>query len=305
MTGKADSFQAAVSRHRASGALLIRAFVALLAVVGVASAAGVKVTGSAGTARVSVVRRVELDYYLVTREKPLEFSVTGPEWLRVFTRLWLPVSGDSEYVYRLSLWQDDVERPLEFRTRRSGSSYGPAGQPVGRWRSFYIEVPAGENRYRLVLNDAPASAVGVRFSFRKPAAWKAVELHGRELFLVQAGNKERLYELRPGESARVEIAGPCRVRIRTRLNYTAEMQGAQNFVLAVQEQDSAIDRKNLRVVRSTVASYENLTDVVPSSEATVRFALGEGVHPLVITLSGTFARSAGIVVETIAIEKYE
>ncbi len=41
---------------------------------------------------ISVVKRVDQDYYLLTKERPVEFSVSGPTIIRVYSRL---------------LWHDD------------------------------------------------------------------------------------------------------------------------------------------------------------------------------------------------------
>ncbi len=274
--------------------------------VPVARAREVKVAGSAEKVAVSVVRRVELSYYFVVRDQALEFEAEGPTWLRVYTRLWWPEGQDGKLEYSLSLWQNEVERPLEFETELSKSSYGAGTHKLGKWRSFYIQVPKGRNPYRLVLNDAPAGTVAVRFSFQNPKSWNPVVLSGLdELLLAESEDTVSFYCLERGSPAALGISGPCRVRVRIRLNYEPSMVGAQNFVLTVREQGKELAGRNFRVTKSGSVIYQNALGVVPSTERTLRFNLGQGALQLTIALNGTLAHSAGIRVERIAREKYE
>ena len=52
---------------------------------------------------ISVIKRVDQDYYLLTKERPIEFTVTGPTIIRVYNRL---------------LWHDDfIGQQVYARTR--------------------------------------------------------------------------------------------------------------------------------------------------------------------------------------------
>lgn len=276
-----------------------------LVTAGSASAAEVKVSSSAGTAQVSVIRRVELDYYLVTKAKSLEFRVSGPTWLKVYTRLWWPESGLQKANYSLSLWQEDMERSLVFETELSPSSFGPVGQKLAKWRSFYIQVPDGDNWYRLTLEEAPSGTVGVRFTYEKPAEWQQVNLNdARRLELVGESRRTTLYELRKESPLSFSVTGPCRLRVRARLNYGPEMDGRQNFILSIREGDSVLQTANLRTARSA-AVYDNEVGFLPSREETMKIRLGPGEHRLDLKLSGTLAGSAAVRVERIADQIYE
>ncbi|MFO7676077.1 MAG: hypothetical protein R6X12_07175 [bacterium] len=269
-------------------------------------AAEVRVRGSAGRTGVSVVRRVELDYQFVTARRPLEFEVEGPGWVRVYTRLWWQVDGPERQAYGLSLWQDDVERPLEFETARSASSWGVSRHPVGRWRSFYIQVPAGATTYRLVLNEAPLDTVAVRFTRQAPPAWEPVALDGLERLMLVDGSAEVEYRrLAVGKPHTVDVTGPCRLQVRVRLNFEPGMVGAQNYVLAVTGGGVELAAPNLRVSRTGSANWANAAGELPATERSVRFRVGEGTHRLRLELRGTLARSAGVRLERIADEKYE
>lgn len=278
----------------------------LLSVFALTVAAEVEVVGAAGRTEVSVVRRVELDYHLVTADRDLEFEVEGPAWVRVYTRAWWPDGVSGRRGYGLSLWQEDAERVLEFEAGKSSSSYARNGRPVGQWRSFYVQVPPGRNRYRLALNRAPLDTVGVRFKFQAPRPWAGIALPGLdELVLVQGGQRETFRRLAADNPATFRLTGPCQVKVRARLNYRPELVGAQSFRLAVFAGDDELVGQNLRVTKSQVASWENAGGLVPSVEKTLRFRLPDGSHALRVELHGTLARDCGIRVETLAGEKYE
>jgi len=282
--------------------------VGLLILAGLlATAPGAEVTvmGSAGSADVSVVRRVDLDYHLVAAGRPLEFEVDGPTWVRAYTRAWWPPGEEGSRAYRLSLWQDEVERGLSFETRRSSSSYADGGKAVGRWRSFYIQVPDGRNSYRLEVDDAPLDTVGVRFSFQRPRPWEGVELDLERRTLVQGETEETFYRLEAGSPSWFSVTGPCRVKVKARLDFVPGMVGAQNFRMSVSEGDRVLAEDNFRVTRSLAATYSGAAGTVPSVERTLRFKLGAGSHRLRAGLSGTLGPSAGFRVERITSEKYE
>jgi hypothetical protein len=292
-------------RMKAEGGGMSRAVsLCLLVALGVSAAEQVEVSSSSERVDVSVIQRMDLGYYLLTANRPLEFEVQGPTWIRVYTRLWWPDGVDWEQQYRMSLWQGDVERPLAFESGLSKSSFGPDRRRVGKWRSFYVQVPSGVNNYRLKLDDAPCDTVGIRFTFRAPKPWQQVEVQGLRLLLADGGDTIRMTRLESGAPLNVTVSGPCRLRVSARLNFEPSMVGAQNFVLTVDRGEQQVATDNFRVSRSG-AVYVNEPGLVPSSRRSLRFNLGEGVHRLSILLSGTLARSAGVLVERIANEKYE
>ncbi|MEO0078497.1 MAG: hypothetical protein ABIK86_05810 [candidate division WOR-3 bacterium] len=276
-----------------------------LVTFGLTQAAEVKVFSSTERVSVSVVRRVDVSYYLLTGNAPLEFEVEGPAWLRVYTRLWWPGSGTDRARYRLSLWQDDVQRPVEHEVSVSPSSYGPNRRNVGQWRSFFVQVPAGTNRYRLVLDEAGSDTVGVRFVFQEPRPWRAARLGTRPLELVEGRDSATFYEVTARHPVKVTVEGPCRIRLRVRLNYTPELLGEQSFGLVVSEGKDALVRRTFRVSRSPSAIYGNEPGLTPSGERRVGFSLGPGAHELSLVVSGTLARTAALAVDVLAGEKYE
>jgi len=274
--------------------------------LGLALAGEMKVTGGAKPVDVSIIRRVDVAYYPVTKQGPLEFDVEGPSWVRVYTRLWWPAGAGGLLKYGLSLWQDDVERPVSFEAGISTSSFGPDERKVGEWRSFYVQAPEGSSHYRLALTSGPAETVGVRLALQSPRPGRQAAIPGaRELVMADGRDTSRLWELATGQAATLELVGPCRVRVHARLSFDPGLPGAQNFVLAVHEGKSLLARGNMKAARSPSASYVNEPGLIPSSERTLRFSLPSGRHQLTLMLSGTLAKSGAAAVEVVAAEKYE
>ncbi|MBM3316139.1 hypothetical protein FJY71_09970 [candidate division WOR-3 bacterium] len=270
----------------------------------------------AGRVDVSVVRRVSVEYRLLTRARPAEFEVAAPEaesaaWLRVYTRAWWPAGATGRLRYAMSLWHGDVERPLAFEAGLSGSSRGPGGHRVGEWRSFFVRLQPAVSRYRLALVEGAVETVAVRMVFQSPRPWRTLPLPGlTRLTLVEgAGRPDSLarpcWRVAAGETVAAALTGPCRVRVRSRISYGPGLLGDQNYVLVVSERGHELVRRNLRVSSSPGSSFVEAPDVVPSTERTVRFTLDEGAHVLTLRLAGTLASSGALAVEYLPDEEYE
>lgn len=286
--------------------LIVRAAAALVLLAGLAAGAEVKTSGGAGKAAVSVVRRVELDYHLLTRRAPLEFEVEGPTWLRVYTRLWWPAKAAGAQEYRVTLWQEEMERPEDFSAGVSPSSLGPNGRKVAQWRSFFVQVPAGRTRYRLTLDRAPSDTVGVRFAFQSPRPWQALGIADRPGLTLEAGSRTARYaRVEPNQPTAVTLQGPCRVRVRARLNYEAALPGRQGFVLSARSGEADLARQGFQVWRAEGATWRDAPGLVPSGERSLHFSLPAGSHDVRIAVTGTLARSAAVAVDWLPAEKYE
>jgi hypothetical protein len=280
------------------------AVIAGLLLVGLAAAGEVKVAAGAKSVDVSVVRRVDASYFLATRQAPLEFAARGPCWVRVYTRLWWPGTGTGTQKYELSLWQGDVERPLVLESGVSPSSYGPDGHKVGEWRSFYVQVQEPNTNYRLVVTQG--ETVAVRFALQSPKPWKSVSIPGLgAMTLAEGRDTTQFQHLATGDVVPLDLTGPCRVRVRVRINFGPELQGVQSFVLTARQGTMQLARRNLKAGPSGSAVFTDSPGLVPSSERTLRFNLPGGPHRVSLVLSGTLARSGAVAVEVIAGERYE
>lgn len=288
---------------RPVGALL-SVMISALAVT--ATGAEVKTLGTPGTVAVSVIRRIDLDYHVLSRRAPLEFEVEGPNWLRVYTRLWWPENASGPQGYGVTLWQEDMERPESFEAGLSPSSRGPGGRKVAQWRSFFVQVPAGKTRYRLTLDRAPSDTIGVRFALQAPRAWRSIALGGLPVLSLQSGSVTNAYaRVEPNRAVSFSVTGPCRVRVRARVNYDASMTGRQGFALSASSGGVELARQGFQVWPAEGSTWRDAGGLVPSTERTMRFSLPEGRRDISLTMTGTLAKSAALAVDWLPAEKYE
>lgn len=267
--------------------------------------------GKPDKVQLSVIRKVPVDYYLLTRERPLVFRVdavgdTGV-WLRVYTRLWWRESLDKAS-YSVLFIAGDSSRRFRLETERSNRTVGPAGQPLGKWRSFFVKLSPGDTVVKLLM-DSVQDTVAIRLSFETPVTWKRVVILGRkELRIVVERNSETVsrngyYRIHRNEPFEVEFFSPGPVRLRLRLDFDPTMRGEHVFLLGVEEEGKTIIEKSFRVKKALSAHYEEIGDVVPSVERVLRLNLKPGNHRLRIILQGTSARSGALMVERVVDEK--
>lgn len=283
--------------------------------------ASLKFAGNERPVGISVLRRINLEYRLLTRQRPLEFvlldsnpgnSQNSGHWLRVYSRIWWPHGAKDPQDYSLSFWCGDSEiKRAEFETRRSRSSYGPNGRSVGEWRSFYVQIPPGRAACRLVLNGGQAETAAIRIAFQAPRPWQPLRLAGLDRLTLKSISRQRdttgytFWRVLPDRAVTLPLEGPCRVRIRTRINYDPGMSDDQNYVIVLKDGRQELKRALLRADRSRTGVFVEATDVIPSTERSVYFQIGEEPHAVTLTLTGTLAKSGAVAVEVLPPEKYE
>jgi hypothetical protein len=259
------------------------------------------------TIGISVIKRVTQQYYLLTRNKPLELTIAGPNWLRVYTRLLFKPEMKDKGIYKIIVSEGEEERIVSLETEKSNSATGPTNQEFGKWRSFFIEVPKGVNNYKFSLWQAPSETVAIRFNIEKPKEWKSLtpDQFQKKLIADEAGKTTDYYELGLTEPTKLQFEGPLRLKIATRLNYDITMEGAQKFTIVVLENDKELQQATFRVSKSETVKYQNKTEVIPSAERLFYLQIPAGKHQLEFRLTETLAKSAGLRFLSKAQEKYE
>ncbi|MCL6466294.1 MAG: hypothetical protein K6T77_06020 [candidate division WOR-3 bacterium] len=253
----------------------------------------------------NVIKRVPLDYYLLTREQPLTFNISAVSdtgtWLRVYTRLWWQNRQGDKAAYSILCIQDGQRQRFRLVTERSHKTLGPAGQYLGKWRSFFVKLKSDSATFKLMLDSGQLDTVAVRLAFEAPAVWKTVEVpHRKRLTIVvrqetTTVRRRGYYQIARDEPIEVDVSGSVRVRVR--LNFDPTMRGEQVFGIAVEENGAPIAERSFRVKKALGARYEEVSDVVPSVERVLRFDLNPGVHRLKIILQGTTAKGGALIVE--------
>lgn len=259
------------------------------------------------TIDISIITRITQQYYLLTKDSPIELNIAGPNWLRVYTRILYKPGMKDKAIYKIIVEENDEEKIVSLETEKSNSAIGPANQEFGKWRSFFIEVPKGGSSYKFSLWQATSETVAVRFSFEKPKEWLSEAVTGSsfKLVLEESGKNTDYYNLTQEVPIKVKFEGPLRLKIAARLNYDITMDGAQKFTIVAIENGKELQRATFRVDKSQSAIYQNKKEVIPSVERTFYLPIPEGKHQLEFQLNETIAKSAGLQFLIKVQEKYE
>jgi hypothetical protein len=235
-------------------------------------------------------------YHLVTKAQPLTVTVQGPTWLRVYTRI--PWSAENKGVmgYKLIMQENDLkEKFVMFETERSKVARLGSAR-LSKWRSFYINVPPGENVYRFIVWTAPADSVLLKFAYESPAQWSDIvpAEYGEKLQAVEEEKVINYYEATRSGPVALEITGPGKLKIVTRLTYAMDMNNEQVYSVVVKENGRIVKNSTFRAYRSETTSYQNRPDAVPSNPHSFYVNVKKGKHRFEISIGGSGAEKAGL-----------
>ncbi|MEO0091235.1 MAG: hypothetical protein ABIK61_00780 [candidate division WOR-3 bacterium] len=247
---------------------------------------------------ISVVKRVEQEYYLLTKDKPIDLTITGPTYIRVYTRLlWQEdMTGKQNYRLLLKTNEDQDEKLLSFETEKSNTAQGENKRRYSKWRSFYIEVPKGTNQYQISLVSAKSETVALRFSFERPKEYKKIipEQPYQELQFVEREKITTYYELTPKKPIKVKITGPAILRATCRLNYDYTLEGKQTYTISASVSGKEWQTKTFRTEKSQTGIYKNLPAVIPSTPDNFYLDVPPGTFLIEFNLKAGLGKSAGI-----------
>lgn len=256
---------------------------------------------------ISVVKRVEQEYYLLTKNQPLEVSCSGPSSLRIFTRLLWHNDFQNKENYKLSIKHDEDEKILAFESEISKSAWGAKKEYYGKWRSFYLDVPKGTTDYKLTLIEAKSETVAVRFSFEKPREYKkkVPESPFTELQFVDKEKITSYYETKTNSPVKLKVEGPIRLKVVCRLNYDYTLEGKQSFTITAVLQGKEWQSKTFRVSKSETGLYKNAPQLLPSTPQNFFINVPPGTFLVEFHLKGSLAKSAGLAFYTKPLDTYE
>lgn len=257
---------------------------------------------------ISVVKRVEQEYYLLTKNQPLEFSLTGPQTLRIYTRLLWHNDMPDKQTYKLIVKQDEEdERILSFESEKSTSAWGAKKEYYGKWRSFFLDVPSGPVNYKLTLLDAKSETVAVRINFEKPKEYrkKIPESPYTELQFIEKEKATSYYETKTNSPIKVKVEGPITLKATCRLNYDYTLEGKQNFTISAIVAGKEWQSKTFKVTKSETGIYKNATQFIPSIPKNFFLNIPPGNFVIEFQLKGTLAKSAAISFYTKPLETNE
>jgi len=257
---------------------------------------GLKIEDSASKTRIKVIKEVEREYYLLTKEKPLVFTVEGPLFVRVYLRGVLREETQEKVNFRLILEEDEErERVIRKETKPSDVAFW-GEKKISKWTSFLLEVPPGTHLYKLFLWEGNIEEVLARPVVTSPPKW--VEFLPKGQFNSIYCNEEerwvRYFEVPIGEEIGFLVQGPKRVKIVIRLNFDEKMSGEANFTLILKEEGKILDRAQFRTYKSEVARWREKKELIPSRKERYYLDVPLGLHKYSVQLRGIIAPSAGL-----------
>ena len=248
-------------------------------------------------AKQKVVLYVEgkrLTYFGFDAEDPLRIRLKGPVELKILSRLdFTPGMGRSErYVLRL-VEKGKVVKVFRKRTKPSSvASYpGIKGIVPGQKRVSRFRVPPGMHEYELYLSGTGAPSAKARLFVKTPRKRiRRIPIMPKEyvsslrLFVRERGYD--YYLLTRDRPIRIEVPGPARLKVFSRLNYDYKMRGRQVYTIQVLSEGREIKRVRFRTTKSQKAHYEGNSPFVPSVADKFFINIPEGRHLLEFRLIG-------------------
>ena len=103
-------------------------------------------------------------YKLSNPKRPHHFEITGPTSFRILTRLESPSEDVNKNNYSIFIKEDGVDiGTYLFNTKLSQiSKVSSTGESVGKWRSCFINVPAGKHYYSISKGKVSDNTVYIR-----------------------------------------------------------------------------------------------------------------------------------------------
>jgi hypothetical protein len=245
---------------------------------------------------IEIVTKKTDEYLLLTKNQPLSFSVEGPTYLRVYTRIIWPKANPGSEIYKIILQENEIEENIiTLESEESRVTTDKKGRSLSKWRSFYIEVPEGLNRYKLTHWASSKDTILIKFAYESPRRWDEIPAteYGAVIEAIEEERIIKYYELKQDGAVTLRIKGPQRLRVITRLNYDERMIGDQNYTIML-ERNGVVEQFPLKCYKSQIITYKDRKNIVPSNARSFHVNLGDGTHTLTFKLAGTVAESAAL-----------
>jgi hypothetical protein len=245
---------------------------------------------------IEIVTKKTETYTILTNTEPVRITVEGPTYLRVYTRIPWPKENTGSAIYKVILQKNEMdEEIITFESEVSKVTKDKIGRRLSKWRSFYIEVPEGSNTYTILHWSSPNDTILLNFRYESPKEWMEIRAtdYASTIETIEEEKIIQYYELAKDGSVKVEITGPTKLRVVTRLNYDTKMLGEQNYTILVNDNGNEA-KHSLRCYKSEIIEYKNRKEVIPSNARNIYINIGSGRHVITFTLSGTIAQSAAV-----------
>jgi hypothetical protein len=224
-------------------------------------------------------------YYTLGVHRPSRLEVKGPGTLYIYTRAQFPAKGEGEAGYTLRYVMDKGE-PETFTAdqvvRAENAQYkDPSHGTPGDLKELRLSIPHGQHTFEIALADS-GTKVHARFMFsaRKIRTMKWVTLAplspSDPVDLIAGEETAHYYRFSQEKPLRIEIIGPTKLRVMTRVENSFNMKGRANYRLQIRQEGQVVQSFQLSSKRSETTSYKNNKKLVPGKAREVLFQVPKG-----------------------------
>uniref|UniRef100_A0A7C4XTW7 Uncharacterized protein n=1 Tax=candidate division WOR-3 bacterium TaxID=2052148 RepID=A0A7C4XTW7_UNCW3 len=250
--------------------------------------------------RVKIQTTKEESYYLLTRKQPLEIKVSGPTWIRVYSRIPWTKGKTGTVLYKMILEEDEIKEKF-ITTETEYSSVARLDKiKLSKWRSFYINVPEGMHTYRLIHWRCPSDSILLKFTSESPGRWQDIPAlsYNAKLELVEDEKIIDYYEMTPEKPVILEIDGPKKLKVISRLNLKPAIRGEEVYSIDVIEKGKTVKSTKFRAWVSETAYYNKRADIIPSNPHIFFLNVRKGSHRYEFFLKGGTSCGMRFMIET-------
>ncbi len=245
--------------------------------------------------------RKAMVYHRTSQEQPAEFSVQGPVPLRVIARHYSPGRGLVTMRLRIEIEEDGEDEAetavIHLDPRPSNTARRRDGTSVGVLRRGEIRIPAGLHRVRIYPENTTRSAVVRVFKgtpTRSAASWVPFAPHRFEQAVILHGpdSETTYYRFNKETPVGLEVLGPLRLRVTTRLDFDEVAGSTQSYVVRVLLDGEPWQVFPMSSRTSPNVFYPDLPEIAPGIAREFTVSIPQGRHDVEMYLVSTTAGGA-------------
>ncbi len=237
---------------------------------------------------IKIQTAVKDTYLLITKSSPLTFEITGPTWIRIYTRIpWKKEFGKTAQ-YKLILVKDDTDEKFITKLTEISKNAYLNGIRVSKWRSFYVNIPDGKHKYEIYLWKAPADTVLAKINFEAPKNYKEITPGAgyRQLEIIENEKMIKYYRFDTKNPLKMKIEGPAKLKISVRIPLKSGNEQA-TCTITVTNNGKTLKEFTFIATPSDVCQFKDTKDEIPSRVSHFTINLRKGVNNLEFNLRGT------------------
>lgn len=260
----------------------------------------IKPSRHAGRVKVAIDGR-KSTYYKATSESPVTLRVQGPIPLRVLHRFYAPsLTSVTPARYSVRILVDGKLVKSDGATVKLVESAAVDGGGFGgRLGKVVAQIPGGEHTVTIAPTGEMSTVllrVYAGTARKQKTKWMAFEPHTytESVRLHNRENETIVYRFDQTKPAGVELIGPARLMVGTRIDFGLPDGYTQSYVVKVMKNDKPWKSFALKARSSHTATYPDRPGILPGVERSFELDVPRGTHRLTFHLEGTTAEGAAL-----------